>query len=255
MKIFRVDYLNKSILVEIPLTKPTGKIRIKERRQYTDFGLPVATRQQPFNTNMYIEWQIGYDLELKSDKIHNSTFVNQTNINFTAYNGKKKILYELSEYLYYFYKMNVFNTRDIDDIINFANKINKDSFIENLYTINKTYPCKKNINGINFLESVISYPHLVYDFNNGFFIIAEITIKEKQKGVGIQPMLYICFPVSYLKDINNNSILGRTANKNEIALFEFNQNNAFIIKESFKIFSILSKSHNYDIIEILNLIK
>jgi len=67
-------------------------------------------------------------------------------------------------------------------------------------------------------------------------------------------MLYICFPITYLKDINGKSIIGRKANQNEFALFEFNEKNAFIIKESFKIFGIMSKSHNYDTIQILKLI-
>ena len=254
MRIYRVDYQNKRILVEIPITKPTGKIRIKERTRYTDFGLPVATRQKPFNNNMYVEWQVGYDLELASKNINNSTFNDKVDINFIAYNGKTKILYELSEYFYYFYKMKVFNLSDIKEIINFLSNIKKDNLIENLYSISKSYPNWKNINGINFLESVIFYPHLIYDFNNGFFIISEITIKEKQRAVGIQPMLYICFPVSYLKDVNGFPIIGRTANQNEIAIFEFNENNAFVVKESFKIFGMLSVAHQYDTIEILELI-
>ena len=51
-----------------------------------------------------------------------------------------------------------------------------------------------------------------------------------------------------------NSIIGRTANQNEIAIFEFNENNAFVVKESFKIFGMLSVAHQYDIIKILGLI-
>jgi hypothetical protein len=255
MKIYKVDEQNKKILIEIPITTPTGKIRIKERKSYTDFGLPVATRQRCFNENMYVEWQIGYDLEINSKNIENSTFHQRTEINFIAYNGKRKILYELSEYFYYFYKMGVFNTDDIKGIVEYLTSINNSNLIENLYTINKSYPNKKTINGIKFLESVISYPHLIHDFNNGFFIISEITIREKQKAVGLQPMLYICFLVSYLKDNNGKTFIDRTAEKNEKAIFEFNQQNAFIIKESFKIFGILSESHKHDIITILNLIR
>jgi hypothetical protein len=202
---------------------------------------------------MYVEWQIGYDLELNSNNIQNSTFYNSSK-SFVAYNGKRKILYELSEYFYYFYKMGVFTDNDIDSLLKYLTKIDENSFIENLYTITKSYPKEVKINNMNFLESFISYPHLIYDFNNGFLIIAEITIKEKQRAVGIQPMLYLCFPITYLKDINGKSIIGRKANQNEIALFEFNEKNAFIIKESFKIFGIMSKSHNYDTIQILKLI-
>jgi hypothetical protein len=254
MKILDINKSNKSILIEIPLTQHTGKIRIKERRSYTDFGIPVATRQKAFNPNMYVEWQISYDAELNSGKAHFSTLKNKGNLIFKAYNGKKKVLYELSEYLYYFYKMNIVSIHDLIELRNFIESIPNERLIESIYKIYKSNPTRKLINDMEFLESEIKYPHLIHDFNNGFFIIAEITIREKQKAVGIQPMVYVCFPVSYLKDKNGNSIIGRKAEPNESAVFEFNQDNAFVVVDSFKIFGMLSKSHRYDILEILKII-
>lgn len=41
-----IDKENKKIKIEIPLTKPTGKVRIKQRNIFTDFGVPVATKQK-----------------------------------------------------------------------------------------------------------------------------------------------------------------------------------------------------------------
>lgn len=254
MRIRRVDFQNQRILVEIPLTTHTGKIRIKERRSYTDFGIPVATRRKPFNQNMYVEWQIGYDIEIGSKRIHLSTLANNPDLTFVAYNNKPKTLYELSEYLYYFYRMGVISEEKLREVKNYVENIPDSSLLENIYRIYKSNPVEKEINGILFLESVIKYPHLIHDFNNGFFIIAEITIKEKQKAVGIQPMVYICFPVSYLKDELGNSLIGRTAKPNEVAIFEFNRDNAFVILESFKIFGLLSKAHRHDTQEILRLI-
>jgi len=254
MRIVEVDKLNKKIKVGIPLTEHTGKIRIKERTKYTDFGIPVATRRKPFNKNMYVEWQIGYDLNIKSKKVELST-LNNDSLSFIAYNGEQKILYELSEYLYYFREMGVISSKEIDDLINYVQNIPDDGLIENIYRIYKSNPIKKEINGITFLESELKYPHLIHDFNNGFFVIAEITIREKQKAVGIQPMLYICFPVSCLTDSQGNSILGRTANTKENAILELNASNEFIVRECFKIFGMLSKAHKHDVLEILNLIK
>lgn len=254
MKIFNIDETTKSILIEIPLTQHTGKIRIKERKSYTDFGIPVATRQKAFNQNMYVEWQISYDAELNSRKATFSTLKDEEKLIFKAYNGKKKVLYELSEYLYYFYKMDALSKQDLDELKNFVKNIPNERLIENTYKIYKSIPTYRIINDIGFLESEIKYPHLIHDFNNGFFIIAEITIKEKQKAIGIQPMVYICFPVSYLKDKEGNTILGRKAKANESAIFEFNRDNAFVIVNSFKIFGMLSKSHKHDILEILKVI-
>jgi len=254
MKILKVDYCNKKILIEIPLTQPTGKIRIKERKSYTDFGVPIATRQKVFNENMYVEWQISYDAEFGSTKANLSTLKDK-NFVFKAFNGKKKVLYELSEYLYYFYKMGVISKQNLDKLESFVLGIPNKNLIENIYRIYKSNPIRRTINCVEFLESEIKYPHLIYDFNNCFQIIAEITIREKQKAVGIQPMVYICFPVSYLKDKNGNSIIGRKAQEKESAIFELNEKNAFIVEDAFKIFGMLSQSHRHDVLEILKLIK
>jgi len=72
-----------------------------------------------------------------------------------AYNGKRKILYELSEYFYYFYKMGVFTDNDIDSLLKYLSTIDENSFIENLYTITKNYPKEVKINNLIFLESFI----------------------------------------------------------------------------------------------------
>jgi hypothetical protein len=102
----------------------------------------------------------------------------------------------------------------------------------------------------------ISYPQLIYKFDIHSKVIAEITIKEKQKSIGIQPMLYICFPVTQLVDENGNSInlIGRKANLKEIAYFEINHSNKNTILKSFEIFGMLTKNHQIDVINILEAI-
>ncbi len=64
------DETNKRILVDIPLTTPTGKIRIKSRSMFYEYGNPHAARSKPITQNNYVEWQISYDLEDKGK--HNS---------------------------------------------------------------------------------------------------------------------------------------------------------------------------------------
>ena len=44
------------------MTKPTGKIRIKRRSFFAEYGEPVAPRQVALSHSNYVEWQIGYDL-------------------------------------------------------------------------------------------------------------------------------------------------------------------------------------------------
>ncbi|EAI8361891.1 restriction endonuclease, partial [Campylobacter coli] len=52
---FKIDY-------ELPLTSVAGKIRIKQRSTFNDYGLPVAPTKININVKHYVEWQIGYDM-------------------------------------------------------------------------------------------------------------------------------------------------------------------------------------------------
>ena len=58
---------DNKIRIEIPLTTQSGKIRVKKRNSFYEYGIPTATRQIPFSQKHYIEWQIGYDVD-KSNK-------------------------------------------------------------------------------------------------------------------------------------------------------------------------------------------
>ncbi len=49
----------KGVFVNLPLTKPTGKIRVKRRSVFSEYGLPVRPRQDSLTQTNYVEWQIG----------------------------------------------------------------------------------------------------------------------------------------------------------------------------------------------------
>jgi len=249
----KIDEINKEIVVAIPLTTTNGKIRVKQRDNIYGYGLPFASRSKEFNLNNYIEWQIGYDIEVGkefSDKIEQS-LTTIKDISFLAYNGKNKYLYELSEYLFYFTKFGIFKIEELRDLKEEISSIDKVNLIDNHphCQIKRTHPKEDSINRLNFEVLKIEYPQLIHKFED-FEIIAEITIREKQRAVGVQPMLYFCFPITKLE--SSEVLVGRIANKKEFAYFTFNKNNAFIVLEMIKIFGMLSKSHQHDIIEILN---
>ena len=175
------DKENKKVLVDIPLTSPTGKIRIKSRSMFYEYGIPHATRTVPLTQNNYVEWQIGYDLKDK-DRDRSSL----PHISFRAYNGTKKVLYELSEYLYYFYSWDVLASSELKDTAEFVSNLDEKDLISNHpdCQITRTHPIEKQINNTTFFEMTLKYPQLVYKFGK-YEIIAEITIREKQKAVGI----------------------------------------------------------------------
>lgn len=239
------DEENKRILVDIPLAEHKWKIRIKSRSMFYEYGNPHATRSVPLTQNNYVEWQIGYDLEYA--KRSNSSL---PHIVFIGANGKKKVLYELSEYLYYFYSWDVVTLSELKKTLRFLSGLNEENLLSNHpdCQITRTHPVEKQINDTTFFGMTLNYPQLVYKFGE-YEIIAEITIREKQNAIGIQPMLYLCFPITELQV--SESLIGRIAEKKEIAQFVIDKSNYSIVIEMVKVFGMLSPSHHKDILEIL----
>ena len=138
-------------------------------------------------------------------------------------------------------------------ILKFLENIDSNNFLDSKFQILRSHPMQRDILGIDFYCSEVKYPLLVHKFGN-FDILIEVIIKEKQRAIGVQPMLYICFPITELKPEGNKpSLLGRVADS--CAYFILNSKDKQFLLQSFKIFGILSESHNYDIRRILELIK
>jgi len=241
----------KELIINIPLTTTSWKTRIKTRSSFYDYGIPHASKTNNFTQSNYVEWQIWYDAEVKNEEKINLTTLK--NINFIAYNWKEKALYELSEYLYYFYTWWIITKKDLLELKLYLNSITNENLIDSNKDclIYRSHPTQKTINWIDFYKSEVVYPLLVHKFWK-YEIIAEIIIKEKQRAIWVQPMLYFCFPINELKV--NIPLVWRTAETKEFWNFIFDKNNYFIIIEMIKIFWILSPAHKYDIEKIIDII-
>ena len=87
-------------------------------------------------------------------------------------------------------------------------------------------------------------------------MLVEIIIKEKQRAIGVQPMLYVCFPITELLPKETMPLLlGRVAESKECAYLLLDSKDKDFLLGIFKVFGILSKSHCYDVLEILKVIK
>jgi len=246
-----IKELEHKIKVPILLTSVSGKIRIKNRSIVNEYGTPVAVRRDGFALSNYVEWQIGYDVvKKKTEKLAESSL---PNTEFTGVNGKVKALYELSEYIWYFYKWTIISKEELEDVINYLNSLQSNDLIDNNseLQIDRSHPIAKNINGFDFEYTQVKYPLLIHKFN-GYEIVTEIKITEKQYAIGTQPMLYLCFPITELKARTN--LIGRTAETKEIAHFEITESNAKVFLEMLKMFGTLSNSHKHDILQIINTI-
>ena len=238
-----------TIVVSIPLTTQTEKTRIKRRSILNQYGLPVATRSENITQDCYVEWQIGYDVVVsETEKLAKTTL---KNYRFEGANGKEKALYELSEYVYYFLKWGIINKKELLELKSKLLNIKDDNLFdsESMLSIKRSHFIEKELNNTKFLFSKVEYPLLVYKFDP-YEIITEIIIREKQYAIGVQPMLYLCFPVTELR--TTISLIGRPAEKKEEAEFMLNKSNFGILIKLLHLFGMLSINHRKDIVSIID---
>lgn len=158
----------------------------------------------------------------------------------------------MSEFLLFGFENSFISKAEIISLKNFIETNN--IFVENTQEIQRTNFVKENLVGIDFLKSKVSYPLLVYQFKQRD-ILCEIIIKEKQRAVGIMPMLYFCLPMGVIYNKNEEqNFIGRCIQSKEVGYLHINKNNISIFMQMFKIFGILSSSHKHDCLQILNYI-
>jgi len=237
-----------TLTIAIPLTRGTDKTRIKKRSFFNEYGLPVATKRESFSQSCYVEWQIGYDIASDdAEKLKLTTLKGEL---FTAANGKSKALYELSEYIYYFRKWDIVKKETLLSIKGFLQKLTDADFIDNPanFAIERSQPVHKRVLDIDFAYTQVKYPLLIHRFEP-YEILVEIKLTEKQYALGVQSMLYFCFPITELN--SDKPLLGRSAETKETADFVISRGNIDIFVNMVKIFGILSNNHNRDILAIL----
>jgi hypothetical protein len=237
--------------VALPLTATSGKTRVKRRSVFSEYGLPVATCQTPFAQSFYIEWQIGYDVVVNdAEKL---ALITLPEARFTGANGKTKALYELSEYLFWLAKWGFVSRATLQEVADFLAKIPGESLLDVHpdLAIKRSQFVEKKFHGVPFLSAWAEYPLLVYRFGH-YDILAEIITREKQRAVGVQPMLYLCFPITELVPAPDNPpLLGRPARSKEHADFVIHRDNAAVFVQLLRLFGMLSAGHRHDTLSII----
>lgn len=244
----KVVFQKSSLRVLLPIATPTGKVRVKDRNVFYEYGKPVSTRSVEIPSSAYIEWQIGYDLKSDPENLVKTTLTDKEFIN---YKGNKKLPYELSEVLFYSYRLDLISIKEIAEVKIYIKNFSKNDLLENSLEIWRSHPVKKTIAGIDFEAMKVQYPLLVRRFD-GYEVIAEILVTEKQRAVGIQPMLYVCLPVKSVHSMNaSQDVFGRIAEKKEMVSWEINRTEARFMLEVARLFGLLSRAHREDMLAIL----
>lgn len=243
MSLIRINDSKKAIEVSIPLTSISGKVRVKIRHAFSDYGISTATRKILFSLKHYVEWQIGYDVPIKDKEKLELTTLKDEKYHFLGANNKIKTLYELSEMIYYAKQLDLISLENLENTLKYLEK--QKQFIEDNF-IRERFRSHQ-FGGMDFELSRISYPLLIHSFNDNQ--LSEIVIREQQYGSKTQAMLYFCFSVLELKTAT--PLLNRTAALKEHALLTIHKTNALMFLEMLKIFGLLSQAHHDDVLKIL----
>ncbi|GAA7992905.1 hypothetical protein HpMS53_07170 [Helicobacter pylori] len=171
---------------------------------------------------------------LKDEKYH-----------FLGANNKVKTLYELSEIIYYAKQLDLISLENLENTLKYLEK--QKQFIEDNFMITRERFRSHQFGSMDFELSRISYPLLIYSFNDNQ--LSEIVIREQQYGSKTQAMLYFCFSILELKTAT--PLLNRTAMRKEHALLIIHKTNAPMFLEMLKIFGLLSQAHHDDVLKIL----
>lgn len=117
--------------------------------------------------------------------------------------------------------------------------------------ITRTNPIETKINNVDFYKMKVSYPLIVHKFGK-YDIYAEIMNREKQRAVGVQPMLYVCLPITSLK--YKEQLLGRILDMKECGEWVIGKEEARLSLELFRIFGMLTEKHKYDVLKIVEIL-
>lgn len=231
---------NNSILVRLPLTDVTGKVRVKEKTP-DGLGVPVAPTKAALGKEHYLEWQIGYD----SPNTNSPTCVPQ--IQFTR-KSETKYGHELSKLLVEALQFGLLTTNELQYEIDMLPRLAAKSFEEH-ESIEMEAAQKPDESG--FSRAVQRVPQFIKMTDHGS---VQIILKPKQRAVGYQAMIYVCLPLDQTLDMNEESRRTGKARSKETVYYRFDRENASFLLDITRAFAMASEQHNEDIGQILHLV-
>lgn len=167
-----------AVEAQLPLTAVTSKARVKHRAP-DGFGEPVAPTKAHLNREHYIEWQIGYDTPDKKAPFLAEGVVFQRR-------GETKYGYELSTLLLEARKLGLLT---VEQFRSLRDELGTPRFTleedDQVALLEAPLPRAKLPAG--FRRFAVASPLYVHETPHGRI---EIHVKQKQRAVGSQAMLY-----------------------------------------------------------------
>jgi len=224
------------VRVRLPLTDVTGKVRVKEITA-AGFGIPVAPSKTALGEKNYLEWQIGYD----TSNPESPSVVPQ--IKFTR-KGETKYGHELAKIVFECVRLGLLTTNDLIHELASLKQITAADFEEG---------CPVQIEattnaGNGFHSSVERLPQFTKTTPHGS---VQIQLKQKQRAVGYQAMVYVCIPMTEILSQDGTPRQSAKAKSKETIFYDFNRANTPFLLDIVHAFGIASQQHNEDIQKIL----
>jgi hypothetical protein len=232
-----ISTTTNSVRVRLPLTDVTGKVRVKEKS--TDgFGLPVAPSKVSLDEKDYLEWQIGYDIP----NTNSPTVVPE--IKFIR-NGETKYGHELSKIIFEAVRVGILSTNDLVREIEAFKKIPPTEFEES-HAVQVEVSTNATADG--FQSAVQRLPQFTKSTPHGW---VQIQLKQKQRAVGYQAMVYVCLPMAEVLAMDGSPRAPGSAKSKETVYYDFARANSDLLLDIIHAFGIASQQHNEDIRQIL----
>ena len=228
------------VRVRLPLTDVTGKVRVKEKSA-DGFGIPIAPSKTILGKKHFLEWQIGYDTPDGND----ATAVKK--IKFTR-KGETKYGHELSKIILESVRLGLLTTSELGAEISALEKIPAAEFEESQPVSVDT---ETNISSGGFQRAVQRVPQFTKNSPHGS---VQIQLKQKQRAVGYQAMVYVCLPLTEVLTLDGRLRKAGRAQKKETVCYDFTNENAGLLRDVIRAFGLASAQHNEDMRTILKLV-
>jgi len=228
------------IRVRLPLTDVTGKVRVKEKTR-GGFGIPVAPSRTVLGAAHYLEWQIGYDLP----NTNSPSVVPE--IRFER-NGEIKYGHELAKIVFEAVRIGWLSRNDLQGELQKLKEIPPSEFEENRAV---QVEVSTNTETDGFQSAVQRLPQFTKTDARGS---VQIQLKQKQRAVGYQAMVYVCLPISQVLAMDGKPRPAGKATAKATVFYDFRPGDAGFLLDIIHAFGLASKQHNEDIRKILEAI-
>jgi R.Pab1 restriction endonuclease len=232
-----ISTTTNSIRVRLPLTDVTGKVRVKEKSS-DGFGLSVAPMKTLLDEKYYLEWQIGYDIP----NTNSPSVVPE--IKYLR-NGETKYGHELSKIIFEAVRLGIISTNDLIREIDSLKKIQPSEFEENQAV---QIEVSTNNSADGFQSAIQRLPQFTKSTPHGW---VQIQLKQKQRAVGYQAMVYVCLPITEVLAMDGSPRKPGSAKSKETVYYDFNRVNSDLLLDIIQAFGIASQQHNEDMQNIL----